>query len=151
MAERTAGMTQEQIDLYNRAASISKPITGVVETVAGALVPIAGAGFAAANAVNKNTGHLELPQDQAPVQKKVVVGGPSAQDQQAQSLMGDVAGMRQEAGIQQPSVVVPQAANSVFGSEMQVQQPQLSGGMQTVQINGAMYGYDNLGNFVKLT
>jgi hypothetical protein len=151
MQERTAGMTQQQVDLYNKAAAISKPIYGAVEMAVGTAVPIAGAGLSAANAVNKNTGKLELPQDQVPVQQNTFVGGSSAQDQQRQSVMGDVAGMRQEAGIQQPSVVVPQAANSVFGSEMQVQQPQLSGGMQTVQINGATYGHDNLGNFVKLT
>jgi len=141
LEERTAGMGQSQIDLYNRAASISKPITGVAETVVGSVIPIAGAGFAAANAMNQNTGHLELPpQDLGAASPQVgntqQSNTPSAQQQGTMQAMAQVSAMNTKGN------------NSPLGTN---QEAELSGGMQAIQINGAMYGYNNLGNFVKLT
>jgi len=89
MQERTAGMEQAQVDLYNKAAGIAKPIMGAAEAVAGTAVPGASIAISAANAMNQNTGNLQL-------------------------------------------------------------QPERPGGMVTTQINGATYGYDDSGNFIKL-
>jgi hypothetical protein len=48
----------------------------------------------------------------------------------------------------QVSAMNTKGNNSPLGTN---QEAELSGGMQAIQINGAMYGYNNLGNFVKLT
>lgn len=74
----------------------------------------------------------------------------TAMQQQQQDVAGQVAGMRQQAGIQQPSVTMPQSVGNSFGTEMSVEPPQLTGGLQTIQINGGMYGYDSTGNFIKI-
>lgn len=89
MEERTAGMEQAQVDIYNRAAGISKPVTKGVETVLGTAFPVLGAGFAVANAMNKNSGELSLP-DQEVELPPAPVPGLTAQQQATQSVINEV-------------------------------------------------------------
>ena len=55
------GMSKDQAELYNKSASIAKPITGMVEQALGTAFPVAKPVIAATNAMNKNpSGQIEL-------------------------------------------------------------------------------------------
>lgn len=98
----------------------------------------------------EESARLNLPQEQ----EAFVPEAPSAMQQQQMSVRGEMAAMRQQAGIApQGTPEVPMVGNGgmIAGNEPEVQEPQMSGGMQTVMINGQMYGYDSTGNFLPLT
>lgn len=59
--ERMAGMTQEQVDVYNKTTAIAKPIMGAVQSIAGAAVPGAGLALGAINAALPDQGPMQLP------------------------------------------------------------------------------------------
>lgn len=113
MEERTAGMNQEQVDLYNMGARIGKPISKIAETAVGAAIPLAGAGFSAINAMNKNTGELSLPEE-VPVAPAFEAPELTAQQQLTEQLSNEVSSI-----------------NNPMNQ------------MQTVNINGVTYGFKN--------
>jgi hypothetical protein len=141
--ERAAAIGgQDQIDLYNKAAGISKPITGAVEGVLGAVMPVLGAGFAAANALNQNTGNLSL-ESQGGIVPSISGAGDNAGGIDAVIDGGGII----PGGVQSGGPRRTQQGGQPQDASTLVRQ--LSG-LKTVKINNSVYFFDNNGQIQQL-
>lgn len=89
--ERMAGMTQEQVDIYNKTAAIAKPLWGAATAVAGAAVPGLGIALGALNTAIPDQGPMQLPANDIPSRGITGNAIAPAQDQQLSQMMQSVA------------------------------------------------------------